>query len=199
MGTIKVNLGCGKDAVEAWVNIDNSLKVLLASHPLLKWMLFKLKIISETVYKENWSKNIKRHDVRKGLPFADESVDYVYSSHLLEHLFRKEARELCHEIHRILKPNGIFRVVVPDLKLAAQKYIEKDEFFFEKQSGAIANQFMSYNMFHDFHKWAYDSESLKYLLEEAGFDKSKIYERDYRQGNCPDLEKIEHKKKEAFM
>jgi len=198
MDAIKVNLGCGKDAVEGWINIDNSPKVLLAKYPFLKWILFKVGIISEEVYKEKWSRDIKRHDVRKGLHFDNNSVDCIYCSHLLEHLAREEAKNLCQEAYRVLKPKGVFRVVVPDLKLAAQKYVEGDDSFFENESGPIADQFMSYNMFHDFHKWAYDSESLKYLLEEAGFDKSKIYECDYRQGNCPDLEKIEHKKKRSI-
>jgi len=198
MDAIKVNLGCGKDAVEGWINIDNSLKVLLAKYPFLKWILFKVGIISEEVYKEKWSKNIKRHDVRKGLPFDNNSVDCIYCSHLLEHLTQEEAKKLCQEAFRVLKPNAISRVVVPDLKLMAQKYIDGDLAFFKDQTGPVADRFMSANMFHDFHKWAYDSKSLKFLLEEAGFDNNKIFERDYRKGNCPDLEKIEHKKESVY-
>ena len=42
---VKVNLGCGKNAIEGWINIDNSPKVVLSKYPLLRWILFKLKII----------------------------------------------------------------------------------------------------------------------------------------------------------
>ena len=55
------------------------------------------------------------HDVRRRLPFRDSSVDYLYSSHLLEHLEREEAVLLMAESRRILKPGGAFRIVVPDL------------------------------------------------------------------------------------
>ena len=32
------------------------------------------------------------HDLRRGIPFADESFDVVYHSHVLEHLSRKSRR-----------------------------------------------------------------------------------------------------------
>jgi len=44
-------------------------------------------------------------------------------------------------------------------------------------------------MFQDFHKWAYDFESLSHMLKDCGF--YEIYECSYRVGRCPDLEKIE--------
>ena len=186
---VKVNLGCGKNAIEGWINIDNSPKVILSKYPLLRWILFKLKIISKEVYEDIWSRNIIWHDVRKGLPFENESVDVVYCSHLLEHLTRDEAKELCLEVFRVLKPKGIFRVVVPDLKKAIEAYLNRDFSFFGIFDVPIAEAFMRYNMFQDFHKWAYDFESLSHMLKDCGF--YEIHECSYRVGRCPDLEKIE--------
>ena len=149
---VKVNIGCGKYAIQGWINIDNSPKVILSKYPLLRWILFKLKIISKEVYEDIWSRNIIWHDVRKGLPFETGSVDVVYCSHLLEHLTRDEAKELCLEIFRVLKPKGIFRVVVPDLKKAIEAYLNRDFSFFGIFDVPIAEAFMRYNMFQDFHK-----------------------------------------------
>jgi len=42
-------------------------------------------------------------DVRKGLPFPDNSVDEVISSHFIEHLDEDEAQALFQEIYRVLK------------------------------------------------------------------------------------------------
>lgn len=46
------------------------------------------------------------------LPFADESLDYVASSHVLEHT-ANPVKALC-EWYRVLKPGGVVYMVVPD-------------------------------------------------------------------------------------
>lgn len=62
-------------------------------------------------------------DIRKGLPFPDESFDAVYHAHLLEHLSLSEAKKFCQETCRILKPRGTLRISTPDLEKAAQDYL----------------------------------------------------------------------------
>ena len=52
------------------------------------------------------------HDLSKGIPFDDNSVDVVYHSHLLEHIDRKNVPTFLKEIRRVLKPRGIHRIVV---------------------------------------------------------------------------------------
>ena len=62
-------------------------------------------------------------DLRRGLPFDDESFDAVYHSHVLEHFDRAGGRDLLVECRRILKPGGWMRVVVPDLENVARLYL----------------------------------------------------------------------------
>lgn len=71
--------------------------------------------------------NIVAHDLRQGIPFPDRSADVVYHSHLLEHLDRSDAESLMAEIRRVLKPDGIQRVVVPDLEIFARAYLAHGE------------------------------------------------------------------------
>jgi SAM-dependent methyltransferase len=47
----------------------------------------------------------------------------VYCSHVLEHLSRRDFDRAVRETFRILKPGGIFRLVVPDLEAAARTYL----------------------------------------------------------------------------
>lgn len=91
-----LNIGCGTTYHSAWVNID-----------------------AEPV-----SKEILRHDVVMPLPFEDYCFDACYCSHMLEHLSRGEAQLLLCEIHRVLKPGGIIRLVVPDLEGIARAYLK---------------------------------------------------------------------------
>jgi len=51
-------------------------------------------------------------DIENGLPFLpDNSVDELFSRHVLEHIENLEL--LIKEIYRVLKPGGIHRVIVP--------------------------------------------------------------------------------------
>lgn len=68
--------------------------------------------------------NIVTHDLRKGIPFADDSVGAVYHSHVLEHIDRDQADGFMAEIRRVLRPGGIHRVVVPDLETLVRRYVE---------------------------------------------------------------------------
>ena len=60
-------------------------------------------------------------DLQK-LPFEDQSYDFVFASHVLEHIPNDE--KAISEIRRILKPNGIAILPVP---LVAEKTIEYPE------------------------------------------------------------------------
>jgi predicted SAM-dependent methyltransferase len=53
----------------------------------------------------------------EGLPFADASFAFIYSEHFFEHLFFDEALALLKECHRLLRPNGVLRTIVPDADL----------------------------------------------------------------------------------
>ena len=66
------------------------------------------------------------------------------------------------------------------MKKTIEAYIKRDFSFFRIFDVSIAEAFMRYNMFQDFHKWAYDFESLSHMLKDCGF--YKIYEYSYRAG-----------------
>jgi len=90
-----LNIGCGDRFHPAWTNVD-----IVPADP-----------------------SVIAHDIRRGLPFADGTFAVVYHSHVLEHLTREEARALLRSCHRILRPAGILRVVVPDLEQIARAYL----------------------------------------------------------------------------
>jgi ubiquinone/menaquinone biosynthesis C-methylase UbiE len=64
------------------------------------------------------------HNLRKGIPFGDQTVDAVYHSHMLEHIDRNAVAGFLKEVHRVLKPGGIHRVCVPDLEYLVAAYYE---------------------------------------------------------------------------
>jgi SAM-dependent methyltransferase len=208
---LKVNLGSGPNLTEGWINIDKSWNIYLSRFPTIKRTLFKLGLISEGTFQAKWQrKNVLRHDVTKGLPFESGQADFIYCSHLLEHLRYGDANKVCQEVYRVLKKTGVFRVVVPDLELYARKYIEGDRTFFGESEKPVADLFLDSlyleglrdrppleKILYGLHKYMYDAESLTFLLRSAGFHNVRIC--NFREGSCPDLEKIENRTRSVYI
>jgi len=121
-----VNLGCG-DKVGTHpdvVNVDWSIYLRFRTNPLLAWLP---PLVLDAKRRERYLSlpgNIVAHDLTRGLPFADASVDVVYHSHVLEHLDRPLVPVFLAEVRRVLKPGGVHRIVVPDLEQLARLYLE---------------------------------------------------------------------------
>ena len=202
---VKVNLGSGSRGIEGWINIDIGLKYYAYKFLPLLSFLSKINLISiDTV---NWIKdtgrpppNWKKRDIRKKLPFKDNSVDFVYMSEVIEHFYFWEAVNILKEIHRILKPSGVLRITTPDIKKICQAYLsneidsfEFNSFFYpsyhykkpkiiEKIGAKIYNT--------RYHLWLYDFATLKHILESLNF--INIVELEPLKGKTPDLDKLEN-------
>jgi len=67
-------------------------------------------------------------DLRECPPFPlqDESISIVFSSHCLEHMDNAAGQNVLRESYRVLRPNGLIRLVVPDFGKAMMAYELKD-------------------------------------------------------------------------
>jgi SAM-dependent methyltransferase len=119
-----LNVGCGTRMNSQWSNLDFSPYTFLAHHPKLSYILTRLRILSAERYArlQEVDPNIIRYDTRKGLPFENATFDVVYHSHLFEHIDHDQASVFLRECYRVLKPDGILRVVVPDLQYLVCQY-----------------------------------------------------------------------------
>lgn len=54
----------------------------------------------------------------------------IYMSHVVEHLFDDQAMFAFTEVHRLLEPGGLFRIVCPDADLLLNSYFREDWMFF---------------------------------------------------------------------
>lgn len=54
------------------------------------------------------------HDIRKGIPYPDDSVSEVRSSHFVEHLTGAERVEFFNELYRVMKVGTTAQIITPN-------------------------------------------------------------------------------------
>lgn len=135
-----LNLGCGYQTSDRCTNIDWSIPVRLKGSRLGRRIAPVLLSGDRLAAYQRMSDNVMRHDLRKGIPFPDESADVVYHSHVLEHIDREAVPGFLAEIHRVLKPGGVHRIVVPDLEAQARSYLDTLEKALSNGDGAQAHE-----------------------------------------------------------
>ncbi|MCF8196962.1 MAG: methyltransferase domain-containing protein [Polynucleobacter sp.] len=190
-GLIKVNLGCGLRVTKGWLNIDGSLNALFASWP--NWwhkILYRLSGSRDYYTLEQYCEILKNHqflfhDLSLSLPLHDNSVDFIYSSHFFEHLFKDDAAMLLRCCAKALKSGGRIRVSIPDLAYAVSLYdlgkrteMLEDYFFVSGKGSYFAR-----------HKYMYDFELIKTTLEQAGF--TNVIRCEYQSGVTPDINSLD--------
>jgi SAM-dependent methyltransferase len=125
-------------------------------------------------------RDVEYGDIVRGLPIAPESCKGVYCSHVLEHLALDGFRRALLNTYRILCPDGVFRLVVPDLEHLVQEYMnnkssEAASAFMrgaglgrENRPGGIM-AFITTWFGNSEHLWMWDYMSLEAELRTAGF------------------------------
>lgn len=154
-----LNLGCGLNKFEGWVNAD--------------FFAFRSK------NKPDWML-----DLRYPLNCDDNVWDGVFSEHTLEHLYPDQAKKLIQSIFRTMKPGTWFRLAVPDLKKYINYYSGQKEhdMFAHWDTGCEAIRALTQDYFH-LSLW--DAELLTRYLIEVGF--INIKEVNFMQGSDPKL------------
>lgn len=177
---VRINVGCGMSLVPGWINYDNSMSVKLSKWPNISNCLHRVGIINNNqadFIKFASNNDIRYSNVIRKIPHKDNEVDAIYSCHMIEHLAEYEAILFLKEAKRVLKPNGIIRIVVPDMQLLVKTYLETldMEWFLNKinlsppdmQTIRSRLRFLL-SGFRD-HKWMYDKKNIVQMLNKVGF------------------------------
>jgi predicted SAM-dependent methyltransferase len=160
-----VNLGAGSQGKAGWVNVD-------------AWKGANVNCV---------------YDCRKSLPFPDESVRGIFCEHFMEHIdYTEELPFFLSECHRVLKKDGVLRVVVPDAGRYLHAYSRggweglsrirslgpdrMDPFLSCKYSTPMELVNVVFRQGHE-HKFAFDFETLRFVLQRYGF--SEVEQREY--------------------
>jgi SAM-dependent methyltransferase len=83
----KLQIGSGTNQLAGWLNTDIE------------------PATSETIFL----------DATLPMPFPDQSFNYVFCEHMIEHLHYQDGLSMLSEIYRVMKPNGRVRVSTPNM------------------------------------------------------------------------------------
>lgn len=170
---IRVQYGCGLSAPTGWINFDCSPTLRLQRLPLIgRWMT--------VLVKPAFPKAVRYGDIVRGLPVKHGSVDLVYCSHVLEHLALHDLRRALRNTHKSMRPGGIFRMVLPDLRALAETYVSDSSH--ESALRFMRDTYLGHNdrrrglvgllragFGNSRHLWMWDFSSLSAELSAAGF------------------------------
>lgn len=193
----KLQLGSFDQACEGWVNTDVTPHLLVARVPGLARLLHGAGVLDEQRWRQHQAgtfRQLRWLDVSRPFRFPDASFDAVYCSHMLEHLHPDVAEHCLQEARRVLAPGGVLRLAVPDLDAMVAGYdpADPDQFLWGVFQGRGARAKRSAR-----HWWHYNAVSLEALLRRLGF--RQVYQCEFQQGRCPDLERIEVRRWSLFM
>lgn len=128
-------------------------------------------------------------DIRKPLPFNDNSVDFYFAEHVVEHIDYKEVWNFFEEVHRTLKNGGVIRIVVPSI-IKQLNSSEKPEFnnyleFYNKRgwSDKSLKGVSKSILFGHQHRSAWSEDLMVGMLKVIGFDSnvSELYHSKYEE------------------
>lgn len=186
----KLNLGCGMQVVDGWINVDYSLGSRLSRIPFFHRVNSVLKL-----FNVDWDPNIFVHDLTKPLPWKDDTVDVVYTSHTIEHLTKEDGKSLIGEAYRVLRPGGVIRVIVPDLNVVVERLVSGDipaEDFIDALGAGVSEargvKGAIKKIFEFPHRCMYTQASMENLLKDLGFE---ISSANSAASSIADLELIE--------
>ena len=124
-------------------------------------------------------------DLARGIPFPDNSVVYIYSSHFFEHLTFKQTQVLLDECMRVMSPGGRFSICVPNAKLFLTAYVNNETLDKQFLAWAPAHNnttrmdYVNYIAYMDgAHEYMFDGENLVHILKAKGFRNVRIRDFD---------------------
>lgn len=140
-------------------------------------------------------------DLRFPLKIASNTVNGIISEHTIEHLTYGQSTAILAECHRILKPGGVLRVIVPDLSLFIRNYSDNNQEWFTRweqlmftASGDASRrkrrlktnlQAISFVTQEYGHVSCWDWATMRACLQEGGF--RTVNQTQFREGRDPKL------------
>jgi predicted SAM-dependent methyltransferase len=132
-------------------------------------------------YDIDTSNGATKADLRKGIPLADNSVQMIFSEHVIEHFSKDDGYKLIEECYRVLKPGGTMRIGWPGFNKLISSYLLRSRKHRRHVTPHLQlryghwDEIFADRLFSWEHRYAYTPRHMKDVLQEVGFNKPKQY------------------------
>lgn len=180
---------CGLTGPSGWLNFDASPRLRIERARVIGWAMQRCS-------RQAFSDNVCYGDIVSGLPVVPGGAAGLCCSHVLEHIDRASVERALANSLTLLRPGGIFGVVIPDLEARARQYLNdlaaaqpyaSDRFLLgcylgeEARPSGIGGWALAI-LGNSRHRWMYDQIQFRQMLAKAGFAGI----RDCEFGDCSD-------------
>jgi SAM-dependent methyltransferase len=173
-GFARLNWGCGDHTATGWINSD------IKDDPHVDLVC----------------------DILEGLPLEGDSVDYAVSVHALPELPYPDIVPALGELWRVLKPGGVLRLVLPDLRNAIRAYtLGQDDYFqvSEDEVRSSGGRFIAHTLWFGYSRTLFTPDFTEELLLKAGF--TNVVECQYRQtaSRFSEIVELDNRERESMF
>lgn len=140
----RLNWGCGRHGEAGWINSDRQ-----GGHNVQLCC-----------------------DIRQGLALETGSIDYAASVHALQEVPFSDLQAVLRELHRVLKPGGTLRLVLPDAEKAIVAYVRGDRSHFlvpDEDAASLGGKFAVHILWYSHSRIMFTFDFVEELLLKAGF------------------------------
>ena len=135
-------------------------------------------------------------DATRPLPFASGSADFLHSEDFVDQLELAGTEHLLRECRRILKPDGVMRLLTVDLRRLVDLYVRGDDKLLELWETGVGlplrtrtlGEVLNEGMRRCGHRFVFDEQTLRIVLEAAGFTVERVA---YNQSEHPELRNLD--------
>lgn len=113
-------------------------------------------------------------DICEGLPIESASIDYAVASHVLQDFVWPNVFIALAELRRLLKPDGVLRLSVPDVDRAIDAYRRGDGGYFRVPDADALSpgaKFVTQVIWYGSARTPFNFDFAREALERSGFDR----------------------------
>jgi len=173
-GVRRLNWGCGDHTAPGWINSD------IKNDPGIDLVC----------------------DIRDGLPIEDASLDYVVSIHALPEIPYEELVPTLEELRRVLKPDGVLRLALPDLDKGIRAYLANDRDYFvvpDEDAASIGGKLVTQILWYGWSRTIFTLDFTEELLRKAGFREVMVCSFGETKSRFSEIVQLDLRERESFF
>ena len=106
---LNLNVGCGDYKIKGFLSLD---------------------YYSDYYHPKGIGRGMIHYDMRADdIPFANNTIDTIFCSHVIEHIETEHVKRFFFEGYRVLKKGSVMRITCPDAEFLYENYLNHPEYF----------------------------------------------------------------------